>query len=122
MFVYRIGYENHCYSNFDGTDYTSGKYTNPDLYGYTSTGCLAVNLVSTTPAPSGNCQVNSATSSQKMTHYKNGSSDSLSAGAIAGIVIGTVAAVAIVAALLHFFVFSKAKAPMSQQAAAGSNV
>ena len=31
----RAGHENHCYSNYDGTDYTSEKYTNPTLYSYT---------------------------------------------------------------------------------------
>lgn len=118
MYSYRLGYQNRCYNNYDGSTYSSHKYSDETGHAYSQTGCQAADLISTTALPANICQVDGPVYSEKYTLSSsgggNGSGDT---AVIVGAVVGSVGGLLLIALLVYFFVYRAAKTPMNQQQA-----
>ena len=107
MSNYILAYPDYCYNNYNGTSRTSTKYTNPNLLSYQGNGCDPAAVDATVSYPPGSCQIDystsPATSSMLVLNFPKPPVVPLNTAAIVGATVGGFAAVALLDAMLYFF-------------------
>ena len=113
MSQYRLAYPDRCYNNYNGTIRSSTKYTNPNLVSYSDNGCDPATIDATVYYPPGLCQVDystyPATSSMLVLNFPVVPKQPVNTAAIVGATVGGFAAIALLDAMLYFFVPSQSE-------------
>lgn len=108
MSFYRLAYPDKCYNNFNGTVRTSTQYVNPNLLSYKDNGCDIANVDTTVYMPPYACQIDyttsPATSSMLVLNFPKPAVVPVNTAAIVGATVGGFAAIALLDAMLYFFV------------------
>ena len=108
MSNYILAYPDYCYNNYNGTSRTSTKYSNPNLLSYQGNGCEPSMVDATVSYPPGACQIDyttsPATSSMLVLNFPKPPVVPVNTAAIVGATVGGFAAIALLDAMLYFFV------------------
>jgi len=108
MSNYILAYPDRCYNNFNGTSRTSTQYVNPNLLSYNANGCDPATIAESKSYPPYVCQIDyttsPTTSSMLVLNYPKPPVVPVNTAAIVGATVGGFAAIALLDAMLYFFV------------------